>query len=283
MPRKFLPHPALCCPLDQLPLEPCDGGLQCERGHVFDIARLGYVNLLAAQDKRSRDPGDSKAMVKARSYFLGKGHYEPIARSVVEAIGPLLDGPATIVDAGCGDGYYLAALADQLADSSGSPFALVGFDISKWAVQAAARRCPATWLVASNRQIPLSAGSADILLSLFGFPHLPEFARLVRRGGYYLSLDAGADHLLELRRVIYPDLRPERTGEPLDLAMAGFDEVVKVPVHFQTPPLGPEDLSALLTMTPHLYRASREGLARAQGLADLSLTASVNLSVWQRQ
>ena len=80
----------LCCPLDQLSLRRQDNCLICESGHSFDIARLGYVNLLSAADKRSKDPGDSKAMVVARGEFLAGGHYKAIADKLVELVSPVL-------------------------------------------------------------------------------------------------------------------------------------------------------------------------------------------------
>ena len=52
---------------------------RCTQGHSFDIARQGYVNLLPVQNKRSRDPGDSKTMIVARQEFLVAGFYQPIA------------------------------------------------------------------------------------------------------------------------------------------------------------------------------------------------------------
>lgn len=38
--------------------------------------------MLPVQNKRSRDPGDSKEMVAARRRFLNAGFYQPIAAAV---------------------------------------------------------------------------------------------------------------------------------------------------------------------------------------------------------
>src|SRR5690554_7386318 len=99
----------LACPLDGDPLYRSDGTWRCAAGHSFDIARQGYVNLLPVQQKRSRNPGDSKEMVAARTQFLNTGIYEPIAQKVTELVRPLLqqDRPLRLLDAGCGEGYYL--------------------------------------------------------------------------------------------------------------------------------------------------------------------------------
>jgi len=63
----------LACPIDGKRLESREKQLVCENGHVFDVARQGYVNLLPVQHKRTKDPGDSKEMVLARAQFLNTG------------------------------------------------------------------------------------------------------------------------------------------------------------------------------------------------------------------
>ena len=80
------PFQALACPLDGKPLSWSDSVWRCSDGHSFDIAKQGYVNLLPVQQKRSHDPGDSKAMVAARQRFLDAGHYQPIAEVVSNAV-----------------------------------------------------------------------------------------------------------------------------------------------------------------------------------------------------
>ena len=35
--------------------------LLCPRGHSFDVARSGYINLLQPQERRSKQPGDTAA------------------------------------------------------------------------------------------------------------------------------------------------------------------------------------------------------------------------------
>ncbi|MHB8457562.1 MAG: putative RNA methyltransferase, partial [Acidimicrobiales bacterium] len=47
----------------------------CPLGHSFDVAREGYVNLLLAGQRRSRQPGDSAEMVSARRRFLATGAF----------------------------------------------------------------------------------------------------------------------------------------------------------------------------------------------------------------
>src|SRR5690606_8953108 len=201
------PFTALACPLDGAPLQRSGASWRCADGHCFDIAAQGYVNLLPVQNKRSLDPGDSKEMVAARRRFLEAGHYQPIADAVAQAVlaGAAPGRTLTCLDAGCGEGYYLRQLATAAA-AEARPLALAGLDISKWAVQAAAKRdlhdarsqagasaAPCTtWIVGSNAGLPVLPATLDRVLCMFGFPVYPEFARVLRRGGELLQVDAGS-------------------------------------------------------------------------------------------
>lgn len=270
---------ALACPLDGAPLARDGGSWRCPDGHCFDIAGQGYSNLLPVQQKRSRDPGDSKEMVAARRRFLEAGHYRPIADAVAQAT--LAGRPAdtaSCLDAGCGEGYYLRQLAAAAGDR---PLALLGLDISKWAVLAAAKQeKAATWVVGSNARLPVLPETLDCVLCLFGFPVYGEFARVLKPGGRLLQVDAGPGHLRELREIIYPTLKPERPAA--DVAPPGFRQGGSDSIGFSFELEGSEPIADLLAMTPHLFRASAEGKARVAALERLRLTADVRLNCFVR-
>lgn len=277
----IVPFQALACPLDGAPLH-CHGSTwRCPSGHSFDIASHGYANLLPVQQKRSRDPGDSKEMVAARRRFLNAGHYQPIAAAVSRAALAELPANATIscLDAGCGEGYYLRQLA--AASGEGQTLAVLGLDISKWAVLSAAKQDKRpNWLVGSNANLPVLPATLDLVLCMFGFPVYGEFARVLKPGGVLLQVDAGPDHLRELREIIYPALKPER---PADTQVpAGFCWLSTESVRFQLAIDGAEQIADLLAMTPHLYRASAEGRARAAALSALAVTVDVRLTRFGR-
>ncbi len=279
----IIPFPALACPLDGNALEPHGASWRCAAGHSFDVASQGYVNLLPVQNKRSRDPGDSKEMIAARRRFLEAGVYQPIAQAVTEAAlaGLSPESTAGCLDAGCGEGYYLRQLATA-AKGRGQALALLGLDISKWAVLAAAKQDSHTrWVVGSNANLPVLPGTLDRVLCMFGFPVYPEFARVLRPGGLLVQVDAGPDHLRELREIIYPSLKPERPASPA--APAGFSALPAAEtVRYTLALSSPEQIADLLVMTPHLYRASAEGRARATTLTHLSLTVDVRLTRFER-
>ncbi|MFC0337170.1 23S rRNA m(1)G-745 methyltransferase [Kushneria avicenniae] len=271
-----VPFKALRCPLDGAPLSRVDGGWRCPQGHSFDVSRQGHVNLLPVQNKRSRDPGDSKLMIAARRRFLEAGHYQAIAGAVSRRIlahAPERT-PLAVLDAGCGEGYYLRALAG--VNDGGRELAVLGLDISRWAVQAAAGQDKRmAWVVGSNAALPVPDQSLDVVLCMFGFPTPAEFARVLKPGGLLLEIEAGPDHLRELREIIYPTLKAPRdmSSAPADGFHAGGSETVR-----ETCRLGQRDeIEDLLVMTPHLYRASAEGRERALALEQLDITLDVHL------
>src|ERR1700674_3189482 len=85
--------------------------LLCPRGHSFDLARSGYVNLLQPQERRSKQPGDTAAAVTARRRLHDRGVTGPLLQAIGEIVSPSPDD--IVLDAGCGDGFYLGTLAGK--------------------------------------------------------------------------------------------------------------------------------------------------------------------------
>jgi len=276
----IVPFEELACPLDGKPLNRETAAWRCTNSHNFDVARQGYVHLLPVQNKRSREPGDSKPMVAARRRFLDAGFYQPIADAVARATLDGVSAGATVncLDAGCGEGYYLRRLATAADDTH--TLAILGLDISKWAVLAAARQdAQPSWVVGSNANLPVLPASLDRILCLFGFPVYSEFARVLRPGGKLLQVDAGPDHLRELREIVYPTVRAE--SRKVTQVPEGFRRTGTEDVRFSLHLAGSEPIADLLAMTPHLYRAGPEGRARAAALETLSLTVDVCLQTFE--
>jgi len=165
----------------------------CPRGHSFDVARSGYINLLQPQDRRSKQPGDTSAAVSARRRLHDRGVTGPLSQGIA---GMLAASRSDVVlDAGCGDGFYLGTLARQTG------FAAHGVDISIPAVDAAARRYPeCEWVVANaDRFVPYAGRSFSIVLSITARMNAGEFRRVVRDDGRLLVALAAPDDLIELR------------------------------------------------------------------------------------
>lgn len=277
----IVPFETLACPLDGGPLHRGDKSWRCENGHSFDIARQGYVHLLPVQKKRSLDPGDSKEMVAARRRFLNTGFYEPISDALNRAAKTILptEGAACFLDAGCGEGYYARRLVDSVEDNRA--LAILGLDISKWAVLAAAKQDKRlSWAVGSNANLPVLQATVDGVLCLFGFPVYSEFARALRPGGQLLQVDAGPDHLRELREIIYPEVRA--AGPDDNTVPDGFRLVDQETVRYSLELPDHDAIADLLAMTPHLYRASAEGRTKAAELSTLTVTVDAVLKRYEK-
>ena len=271
----------LACPIDGLPLETRAAQHRCAAGHSYDMAREGYCNLLVVQHKASRDPGDSKDMVAARRRFLELGHFESIADRTFavarECIAAAQGGAFNIVDAGCGEGYYLDRLARLAAASPDvGAVALAGIDVSKWAIKAAARRkVPVTWLVANNRQPPFLPGSVDLLLCLFGFPIWEGFRKVQKPGDHVLLVDPTADHLIELRQIIYPAVNRSPPPSLAAAEAAGYRLLREEGLRSGVTLSGTEAIQDLLAMTPHAHRVPQDRRTALAELASLSVTVDV--------
>lgn len=184
----------LCSVRDcRLPLRREQKRFVCERGHSFDIARSGYINLLQPQERRSKHPGDTAVAVNARRRLHDRGVTAPLLEEIAKILAPAAED--AVLDAGCGDGFYLGTLARQTG------FEAHGVDISIPAVDAAAKRYPGCeWIVANaDRYVPYSEASFTILWSITARINATEFRRVLRDGGRLLIAVPAADDLAEIR------------------------------------------------------------------------------------
>ena len=262
----------LLCPICGELLTKQDKSYRCGRNHSFDIARQGHVNLLPVQQKRSLNPGDTAEQVVSRRAFLDGGFYAPIRNALCTlAQDHGCTGP--ILDIGCGEGYYSAGLAEALNAE------LLGLDISKEAVRYAAGRYKnATWICASAARLPVKDQSVGLLTSLFALTMPEEFKRVLRKDGAYIQVLAAEDHLLGLKNIIYPELHhKEKFSTP---EIPGFTLVESRPLQF-TFTVEEEQVQNLLSMTPHVYRISKEGAERLRQTKKLTDTASCVLNLYR--
>ncbi len=260
----------LACPLCAGNLRLTDGAVRCPSGHSFDIARQGYVNLLAGDAK----PGtaDSAEMVQARADFLGAGHYAPLAAVLAERC------HGRVVDAGAGTGYYLSA---ALAEAEVG----VALDISKFAARRAVRAHPRIGAVVADlwRDLPVRTGAADVLLNVFAPRNGPEFHRVLAPSGTLLVVTPTTQHLASVVRalgLISVDAKKESRvvdslGEAFVLAER---EAIEIPLS-----LKPAEVMTLVGMGPSARHLAPSILAaRIADLGSVVETAAmVNVSVYR--
>jgi 23S rRNA (guanine745-N1)-methyltransferase len=271
----------LSCPIDLAPLQRRERSLICQHGHTYDLAKTGYVNLLPVQNKRSKDPGDSKEMVAARHAFLKQQHYFPIVQAILSTWpqGHLRSG-VRVLDAGCGEGYYLSEIGRILADRH-VDIERMGLDISKWAITAASKADKnVSWLVASNASLPMPEQRFDAVICLFGFPVFTEFSRVLSDDGVLLLVESGANHLIELRKILYPSIheyKPTFAAGLVDFELLSEQsEIFSFELNSQA------QIQQLLSMTPHIHKASYEGREAVALLNTITLTADIKLR-WYRK
>ncbi len=275
------PFQALACPLDGAPLHCTGSTWRCAAGHSFDIASQGYTNLLPVQNKRSRDPGDSKAMVAARRRFLTAGFYQPIAAAVNQAT--LADLPlsatASCLDAGCGEGYYLRSWPPR-------PVMNKHWHCSGWispSGPSSQRRNrisdpPGSW--AATPTCRCSRARSIACCAFSASPFMPNSrACLSQTASCYRSMP-GRIICANCAKSSIPSLKPERAADRQ--SPEGFTHLSTDTVRYHLDLTGAEQIADLLAMTPHLYRANAEGRAKAAALTALSVTVDVRLTRFGR-
>lgn len=266
-----------CCPICSAPLDRGERAYTCPNGHCYDIAKEGYVNLLPANRKHAKDPGDDREMVAARTRFLDGDHYAPLRGALCRLIAERA--PETLLDSGCGEGYYTAGVYAALREQTPGLRA-AGVDLSRSALKKAARRDKnAEFAVASVYHLPVADGAADLLLNCFSPLALDEFRRVLRPGGGFLYVVPGAKHLWELKQVLYdqPYENPEEAS-PYE----GFTYEDIVPVEFSMALTG-QALGDLFRMTPYFWKTPRAGTERLNALERLDVTASFRVHVFRKE
>lgn len=251
----------------------------CKNNHHFDKAKSGYVNLLLSNHKNSKIPGDNKLMVNARNNFLEKEYYKPLADELCRLSRKFLKDNAVpaVLDAGCGEGYYTQKVYEALSED-GNP-KILGVDISKFALNKAAKRSPdISFAVGSIFHLPTADRCCDLLLNLFAPYCQEEFLRVLKPGGYLFMIIPGDEHLWELKEAIYDN--PYR-NEVKDYELSGFRlvEVHKVNSEILLP--CQEDIQNLFTMTPYYYKTSVESMNRLQKLSSLQTKIQFEILVYQ--
>lgn len=269
------------CPVCMRELAKEERRYLCPNGHSFDLAREGYVHLLPANRMHARLPGDGKEMLEARRRILDAGHYAPFSDCLTALVLEMTEGitKPVVLDAGCGEGYYTGRLCETLQGGRADARVL-GLDIAKPAVRMAAKRYPGLELaVGSVFRMPVAAGTADCLTSVFA-PIVPaEFARVVRPGGAMILAVAAPRHLYQLKQAVYEQ---PYENEMKDTPYEGFAFLKRVPVRGEITLDSGDSIADLFTMTPYHWKTSVADREKLNALTSLTTEIGFDFLCYRR-
>lgn len=265
----------LICPVCGHPLDRENTRYICQKGHSFDRAKSGYVNLLQRQSRRQR--GDDAEMAKARQIFLNAGYYQPLLERICAIL--LQKKPHSLMDIGCGEGWYSCGVLSALR-GAGEPSELCGIDISPEILRYAANRVRQQglaeythWAAASVSRLPVADTSCDCLLNLFAPCEPAEFRRVLRPNGLLLRAIPLERHLWELKAAVYAQPYENR---PVREAPEGFSLVKEETLDYEiTVPAA--HLQALFAMTPYVHKTSPQDIAKLDTLPELTTKVSFGI------
>lgn len=234
----------LICPVCSESLNISAHTARCSRGHCFDIAKEGYVNLL--RSTKSGDlVGDDKQSARCRRDFLNKGYYGSLKNALCEIF---RQRQGKVLDICCGEGYYSSALGQN------PNLSVYGFDISKEMVRLAAKRGGVTCFVANMAAIPVAEGAFDYAIHLFAPFQEESFSRILKPGGRLITVVPGRLHLFGLKQALYevPYENDEKLPETKNLKLVSQRKVTDTICLSSQ-----EDIQAVFRMTPYYFHTSQ--------------------------
>ena len=265
----------LICPVCGADMRRSEDGRVCKctgtRTHCYDFSKSGYLNLAGPRAKE----GDLKEAVQARRAFLQAGYYRPLS----DAINDLLSGvnAKTVVDAGCGEGYYTNRMTDGDRRVLGVDLSRAGIDLA--ARQAKVEQNGAWFVVGSVFELPVKDASVDAVTSLFAPCAEEEFARVLKRGGHLLLVGAGERHLMGLKRVLYDN--PYENAGRADLPKS-MEQVAHQRLSYTVTVEGRDKIEALFSMTPYYWRTSMQDREKLTGLDEMQTELDFDIFLFRK-
>jgi 23S rRNA (guanine745-N1)-methyltransferase len=229
-------------------------------------------------------------MIRSRRRFLDLGFYDRVSDSINEAViahlARLERGRSfSVLDAGCGEGFYLKRLRESLANRPGSPIAVdyYGVDISKFAVRQAAQRDKTMhWIVASIVDLPFAPSSFDVVLNVFSPIDFAEFSRILRKTGRLVMASPGPRHLNGLREIIYPIAREHAQSAMIEQARGLFSPCAETRTNYQIELTSAGEIMDLLAMTPYFWNIDLNTKSRVEALERLTLDVDVEVRLFRK-
>ena len=267
--QRFASASAFSCPICQENLTLVESSLKCSNRHSFDLAKFGYVNL-APQIKQSANY--DKENFQNRQQILEAGFYQ----AILETISNLLatnPSAKTILDIGCGEGFYSRKLQESHSDKT-----FYAFDISKDSVQIAAKsesNWAVNWFVGDLARLPIKDACMDILLDIFSPANYGEFRRVLSQNGILIKIVPTENHLKEIRQMVQDQLtKKDYSNQDIKEHFQEHFSIQSSQIASLTKPITPEQRQALLSMTPLLFHIDQSKIDWSQ-LTEITIEAEI--------
>ncbi len=253
----------ILCPVCREKLIRNEKSYVCKNGHVFDIAKEGYLNLNL---RNSQNTGDNPDMIKARRNFLEKGYYSFLR----DKIDGFIEEDDSLVDLACGEGYYTSYF--KAMDKT-------GIDLSKAGLKIASKHDKSsTYLLSSIFRVPLEDRCADKVLTIFAPIAGEEIRRILKDDGTFILVRPDEDHLFELKQVIYDHPYLNETEET-KIEGLRLTERIKIKQKTKTEK---NDITDLFMMTPYYNTSSRSDKEKLDRIGDLEITFSFLIDLYRK-
>ena len=267
--QRFASATAFACPICQENLTLVESSLKCSNRHSFDLAKFGYVNL-APQIKQSANY--DKENFQNRQEILEAGFYQ----TILEGISNLLatkPSAKTILDIGCGEGFYSRKLQEAHPDKT-----FYAFDISKDSVQIATKSEPnwaVNWFVGDLARLPIKDASMDILLDIFSPANYGEFRRVLSKDGILIKVIPTENHLKEIRQMVQNQLtKKDYSNQDIKEHFQEHFSIQSRQIASLIKPITVEQRQALLAMTPLLFHVDQSKIDWSQ-LTEITIEAEI--------
>ena len=267
--QRFATASAFFCPICQDNLTLVETSLKCSNRHSFDLAKFGYVNL-APQIKQSANY--DKENFQNRQQILEAGFYQAILETI-SALLARLETAKTILDIGCGEGFYSRKLQESHSEKT-----FYAFDISKDSVQIAAKSEPnwaVNWFVGDLARLPIKDASMDILLDIFSPANYGEFRRVLSQNGILIKVVPTENHLKEIRQMVQDHLtKKDYSNQDIKEHFQEHFTIQSSQIASLTKPITAEQRQALLAMTPLLFHVDQTKIDWSQ-LTEITIEAEI--------
>ena len=267
--QRFASATASACPICQDNLTLVENSLKCSNRHSFDLAKFGYVNL-APQIKQSANY--DKENFQNRQQILEAGFYQ----AILEAVSDLLassETSTTVLDIGCGEGFYSRKLQKRHPDKT-----FYAFDISKDSVQIAAKSEPdwaVNWFVGDLARLPIKDASMDILLDIFSPANYGEFRRVLSKDGILIKVIPTKNHLKEIRQKVQDQLtNKDYSNQDIKNHFQEHFTILSSKTASLTKTITADQLQSLLSMTPLLFHVDQTKIDWSQ-LTEITIEAEI--------